>query len=790
MSAFQVWHNTVAYTLQIGLLVVLGALVPALPGVRIPRARLIFWQVVLVACLALPWVRPWRREVIVNHAIQVNTVITPPTQVSAPLPVPPAPRMPPFFEIALWVLAAGVAIRVALLGAGLARLAVYRNRGRELPADAQPGGAVANAVLLLSDDISGPVTFGWLKPVVLLPSHFPSLGPEIREAILCHEMMHVNRRDWLFTLAEELVRAVLWFHPAIWWVISEIQLAREQTVDQAVIETTQARESYLDALLLMAGITTPVSSRQMDLAPAPMFLRRRHLRRRLLEAMREVRMSKISKARLTCVLSAAVAMVAAACWLATSSFPLSAAPQVVTDAPGVSVNLNGARLMHRSAVSYPPDALAKGIEGTVVVQVKLNAKGEVADAAVLSGPDELGKSALQSVRRWHFDQSVAATTQVVNVDYSKPAAVPDDKTLFKLANDEIGRGNYQDARQTLNTLINTWPASDLISRAKVAIADTWFRDGGPHGLAQAEAEYKDLLRFYPDEKDAVEPRLQELQQLQQLKTANGALAAGRAQVTPTPPPTSERLAHIVVTGLSDSARDELLSRLPIREGGEWTAQMMGPVRAAATEFDSHLSIVLNRSAGGELELRIGVGLALRAVVDANVGTTVTFRSTSGSSTETAIADLARKLKELAEQQTDPQKRYQQELLRREAEELKRQVEALQQRDQGQQVDASSATVPNDIYRVGNGVSPPAVVSKVEPRFPEEAGPDQTGGTVILSCIVGEDGRPAEIRVVKSLGFAFDSNAVDAVSHWVFRPGMSNGVPVKVRATIEVNFSRL
>ncbi len=125
----------------------------------------------------------------------------------------------------------------------------------------------------------------------------------MREAILRHELMHVNRRDWLFTLAEEFIRAVLWFHPAIWWVIGEIQLAREQTVDQAVIEATQLRaSSYVDALLLMAGV--PISG--SDLAPAPMFLRRRHLKRRLIEAMQEVRITTISKTRVVCLLSAAV----------------------------------------------------------------------------------------------------------------------------------------------------------------------------------------------------------------------------------------------------------------------------------------------------------------------------------------------------------------------------------------------------------------------------------------------------------------------------------------------------
>ena len=84
------------------------------------------------------------------------------------------------------------------------------------------------------------------------------------------------RRDWLFTVAEELVRAVFWFHPAIWWLLGEIQLAREQAVDRRVIEITQSRDPYMDALLAMAGARP-----QLDLAPAPLFLRKRHLKQRV-----------------------------------------------------------------------------------------------------------------------------------------------------------------------------------------------------------------------------------------------------------------------------------------------------------------------------------------------------------------------------------------------------------------------------------------------------------------------------------------------------------------------------
>ena len=66
--------------------------------------------------------------------------------------------------------------------------------------------------------------------------------------------------------------------------------------------------------------------------------------------------------------------------MVTGAFPLAAAPQMVSDAPGVAVDLGGAQLMHRSGVEYPAAAIATGVQGTVVAQVKLDANGVVTDA--------------------------------------------------------------------------------------------------------------------------------------------------------------------------------------------------------------------------------------------------------------------------------------------------------------------------------------------------------------------------------------------------------------------------
>ncbi len=79
-----------------------------------------------------------------------------------------------------------------------------------------------------------------------------------------------------------------------------------------------------------------------------------------------------------------------------------------------------------------------------------------------------------------------------------------DKVLFDRAIDDIEHGRYEIARITLNTLINTYDQSEFLAKAKLAIADSWFREGGAAGLAQAEAEYKDFILFYPTMEEAAE----------------------------------------------------------------------------------------------------------------------------------------------------------------------------------------------------------------------------------------------------------------------------------------------
>jgi TonB family protein len=100
--------------------------------------------------------------------------------------------------------------------------------------------------------------------------------------------------------------------------------------------------------------------------------------------------------------------------------------------------------------------------------------------------------------------------------------------------------------------------------------------------------------------------------------------------------------------------------------------------------------------------------------------------------------------------------------------------------------AAAATV----HKIGGGVTPPSLVFKVEPAYSEEARVAKFQGTSVLSVEIGPDGIARNTRIVRWLGLGLDEKAIEAISRWRFKPGMKDGQPVTVSATIEVNFRLL
>ncbi len=400
-GALLIWSEQAAVLTAAG---ALAALV-----IEHPKGRLAMWQGLLLILLLLPAVEPWAAPPLLVAATPAG-VITSTASASAP-----ATGLHWHTEYWLWLIAAGAALRLLWVAAGFVRLKGYRKQARRLSG---PPLRFASdvAAWYASDSVPGPVTYGWRRPVILLPSRVLDLPVELSEAIECHELIHVRRNDWLWVMAETLVRGMLWFHPAVWFVLSRIQLAREQVVDREAVSLLQNRDQYLDALVAVAGHRL-----QPDMAPAPSCLRKRHLMARVEAVMKEVKMSRSRMAAGAAAACSALTMaVYAAMWL----FPFVGSPvmqaQTAPDSAGIMV-MPGGILMHRAPVLTPAGATATG---TVSLEADLAENGEVTDARVLSGPQELRKAALASVLQWHYQPGAKLAEISIRFEAPTPANAP------------------------------------------------------------------------------------------------------------------------------------------------------------------------------------------------------------------------------------------------------------------------------------------------------------------------------------------------------------------------------
>jgi TonB family protein len=371
-------RNFIALVLQASAVGAIGALLPVLLRVRAPRPLLYYWHALLGVILLLPSLQ------FLAPAVRTKAS-SPPLLHFTATAARQAGAWPPGRMVALAIGAVAL-LRLAWLAAGI--LALHRYRNRAEPVAGFPAVAV-------SQDISGPVSFGIWRPVILLPESWRSMSAEVQTAVVCHEAMHIRRHDWAVHMAEEIIRSVLWFQPAIWYIVAEIRMVREQVVDLEVVHHTRAREAYIEALLTAAdgGSTFGL--------PAPCFVRKHQLVERIRKITKEYRMSK----RRIAVSFAGFALVLlAGGTVAVSSFPLQA------EQPGKSGKvykmedgITPPRLVEKVEPGYSEEARAARVEGTVLLRVEITAEGAAQNIQVMQGIGSgLNEKAVEAVQQWHF----------------------------------------------------------------------------------------------------------------------------------------------------------------------------------------------------------------------------------------------------------------------------------------------------------------------------------------------------------------------------------------------------
>jgi outer membrane protein assembly factor BamD len=133
-------------------------------------------------------------------------------------------------------------------------------------------------------------------------------------------------------------------------------------------------------------------------------------------------------------------------------------------------------------------------------QTTTDANGKQQQTVTLSAsPNKKGEKVVQSK---DTKKELAKEKKVQPVDAGLP-----DKVLYDKALDATKRGHFDVARLDLQTLLNTYPDSQYQMKAKLAIADSWFREGGTAALTQAEQEYKDFITFFPNAPEAAEAQM-------------------------------------------------------------------------------------------------------------------------------------------------------------------------------------------------------------------------------------------------------------------------------------------
>ena len=328
MTADLLAHNVVAHWLQAGLLAGVAGLGVAVLRLRRPGFLLRYWQAVLLLLLAAPWIQPWQPVAAapaadltpisgMEQAVESGDGVSVAGRVIA---LPAARWRVDPWTWALGLLAAGVIVRLGWIGLGLLRLARLARAADRIAPPAVARELLArfrlSAVFVQHPEVRMPCSFGLFRPTVMLPAAFDRLEPAFQRAIVCHELLHIERRDFARVVVEDVAAALLWFHPWVWLLRRRIRLHREQVVDAEVVRRTGDRRAYVRCLVEVAG--HPLTLRLVS----PM-LRSTELRARADAVLeKEEAMSIRRAAVLTTGLCVALG---ATVWMAAATVPLGAA---------------------------------------------------------------------------------------------------------------------------------------------------------------------------------------------------------------------------------------------------------------------------------------------------------------------------------------------------------------------------------------------------------------------------------------------------------------------------------
>jgi Zn-dependent protease with chaperone function len=400
-------------------------------GPRNSGTRFAVWFAALLGIATLPLFGNWT-----SHGAELTK------RSEITLPAPWA-----LYIFVAWVLVAGL----GLLRVGIGFWHVQRLRKRCVPVDVAALDPLLQetlaefdspraVTLCVSDDLRVPTAIGFTEPLVVIPSWtMQELTTLELNAILLHELAHLRRRDDWTNLVQKIVGALLFFHPAVWWIEKKLALEREMACDDMVLAETRTTSPRAYAECLVALAEKNFLRRGVALAQAAVDRLRQ-------VSLRVTRILDVNRPQATRVWSPAPVLVGGAslvCLIALSHAPTRLVSFESGAASLSATNSITAGDFEASRISYP---------GAHVVPAKLRIRAEEISQEQSNSAPVVAKSAVKSSFKPKSKPDLIPTNAVqhrakapmlVRTSVASDGLVP--QTLFLVMQTEVVQTRQYDA---------------------------------------------------------------------------------------------------------------------------------------------------------------------------------------------------------------------------------------------------------------------------------------------------------------------------------------------------------
>ena len=681
----------------------------------------------------------------------------------------PAPPWPARIGMALdrslpWVLLAwfaGVIVFVGRLNFGLLVARRLKTAGTEAPPpallqlfeDLRTRLGVERAVELLhSAQVQVPTVIGWLRPVVLLPvSCLTGLSPDQIEAVLCHELAHVRRHDYLVSVIQSVIETILFYHPAVWWVSKQVRRERECCCDELAVAVGGDVLAYARALSFL----------EESRASFPEFVLGANggvLKMRIKRILGSKRDAEGSPAAALVALGMIVA-VAGSYFVAVSRAQSQAQASHTEIAraalPAGIVSVSQEGTANPGAPAAQP-AAPRGAENQPDLQQlppeTLDAERQALDLAAKISPEY----------RKQLEEALAAFAKVNTPEFRKQLDVA-MRPEFKKQMEDAQR-QLQDAQ----TKLDSEQVKKQMEDAQRQLQDAQKKLNSPEFKKQwadtlAKAASADSPQFRKQLDDAMKaldkvntPEYRKEMEALAAESVAMARESGGSPQSVTPPPTAGASQEAgSISGIIVDPTGALVARAKVTTVNTDTGSTMTKVTDNTGSYS--FSPMPPGPYNVEVEAK-GFMRMLQENVQVKAGQTfgLNFRLRVGAANESLT--VAGKPAAVVPPPPPPPPPV-----------------------------AAPAGKPVGPVRVSSGTMAGMAISQPVPVYPDEAKAQHVQGVVVLRARISKEGTVKDVQVVSGPPPLIVS-AIDAVRQWKYKPYLLNGEPTAVDTTININFS--